>query len=138
MIWFDALLEKPANDDLLRRGISALLNVDPDSIAIIRDIAELADMPATCLVALESVHDYSQLISIYHSGDLRPPPILEAATRLALLLERSLLVANDEAADPYSFILISKSGQRSVALVDHDELDANNRYVITSSTPVAG
>ncbi|SCB12949.1 hypothetical protein [Rhizobium multihospitium] len=138
MIWFDASLEKRADDDLLRRSIAAVLCVDADSVDVIHDIAQIADMPATCLVSSESFDDYSQIISIYHSSDLHPPPILEAASQLARLLQRSLLVANDETTNPYSFILISGTGEPSVVLVDPVELDENDRYVITSHILGAG
>ncbi|MDK4704057.1 hypothetical protein PH562_17535 [Rhizobium sp. CNPSo 4062] len=134
MIWFDASLEKHADDNLLRRSLAALLSVDTDSVDVIHDIAQITDMPATCLVTSKSFDDYSQIISIYHSSDLHPPPILEAASQLARLLQRSLLVASDETANPYSFILISGTGEASVVLVDSDELDENDRYVITSHT----
>ncbi|MGY5804842.1 hypothetical protein ACXHMN_26175 [Rhizobium sp. LEGMi12c] len=138
MIWFDASLEKQADDDLLRRSIATVLDTHADSVDVIHDIAQIADKPITCLVASESFADYSQIVSIYHSGDLHPPPILEAASQLARLLRRSLLMANDETANPYSFILISSTGESSVVLVDPDELDKNGRYVITSHAPVAG
>ncbi|MGY5774790.1 hypothetical protein [Rhizobium sp. LEGMi135b] len=138
MIWFDASLEKRADDDLLRHSIAAVLSVDTDSVDVIHDMAQIADMPSTCLVTSEAFDDYSQIISIYHSSDLHPPPILDAASQLARLLRRSLLVANDETANPYSFILISSTGESSVVLVDPDELDENNRYVITSHPHGAG
>ncbi|WP_368516964.1 hypothetical protein [Rhizobium sp.] len=134
MIWFDAALEKHADDDLLRRSIAAVLGIDTDSVDVIHDIAQIADMPATCLVTSGSFDDYSQIISIYHSNDLPPPPLLDAASQLARLLQRSLLVANDETTNPYSFILISGTGEPSVVLVDPDALDENDRYVITSYT----
>ncbi len=138
MIWFDASLEKRADDDLLRCSIAAVLCVDADSVDVIHDIAQIADMLATCLVSSESFDDYSQIISIYHSSDLHPPPILEAASQLARLLQRSLLVANDETTNPYSFILISGTGEPSVVLVDPVELNENDRYVITSHILGAG
>ncbi|GES49208.1 hypothetical protein Rhsp01_18260 [Rhizobium sp. NBRC 114257] len=134
MIWFDAALEKHADDDLLRRSIATVLSVDTDSVDVIHDIAQIADMPATCLVTSEAFDDYSQTISIYHSSDLHPPLLLDAASQLARLLQRSLLVANDETTNPYSFILISGAGEPSVVLVDPDALDENDRYVITSHT----
>ncbi|WP_349960837.1 hypothetical protein [Rhizobium sp. ZPR3] len=137
MIWFDALLEKTADDNLLQRCVAVVLNIDACDIDVIHDIGQISDVPVTCLVKSEALDDYAQIISIYHSSDLDPPPILEAAGRLARLLETSLLVANDETANPYSFILMSQFGQASVALVDPDELDKNNRYVITSHTPVS-
>jgi len=65
------------------------------------------------------------------------PSILEAVGRLARLLQRWLLVANDGTANPYSFIPMSGLGHSSVVLVDPGELDKNNRYVIVSATPVA-
>ncbi|OED01650.1 hypothetical protein A9Z06_04270 [Rhizobium sp. YK2] len=91
-------------------------------------------MPATCLVTWGSFDDFSQTISIYHSNDLHPPPLLDSASQLARLLQRSLLIANDETTNPYSFILISGAGEPSVVLVDPDALDENDRYVITSHT----
>ncbi|MBN8949079.1 MULTISPECIES: hypothetical protein [unclassified Rhizobium] len=137
MIWFDALLEKTADDDLLRRCIAVVLNIDARGLDVIHDMDQISDAPVTCLVTLEALGDYSQMISIYHTGDLHPMPILEAANRLARLLETSLLVANDDTANPYSFIRISRLGQASVVLVDPDELDKNGRYVIAGQNPVA-
>ncbi|WP_431121082.1 hypothetical protein [Variovorax paradoxus] len=130
MIWFDASLESPADDGLLQRCIAAMLNVSTESVEVVHSIREVEDAPVTCVVEPHSVDSYSQLITLYLPEALPRPDVPEAAARLARTLDRSLLLANDETANPYSFIRVSNTGQCSVVLVDPDELDENDRYVI--------
>lgn len=130
MIWFDASLERPADDGLLQRCIAAMLNFSTESVDVVHSISEISDAPVTCIVEAHSPHKYSQLITLYISEPLPRPDVPEAAAHLAQTLDRALLLANDETANPYSFVRVSNTGQRSVVLVDPDELDENNRYVI--------
>ncbi|MDK4723617.1 hypothetical protein PH552_30120 [Rhizobium sp. CNPSo 3968] len=130
MIWFDAVLEHPADDDLLRGRIAAMLDLRTQSVDIVHDIGEMRDAPVTCVVGGASEDAYSQIVTIYLSGDLQQPDIIESGARLARLLGRSLLLADDATSDPYSFILVSETGVRSVVSVDPGELDMHDRYVI--------
>jgi hypothetical protein len=130
MIWFDASLESPADDGLLQSCIAAMLNISSENVDVVHSISDIKDALATCVVEAHSAESYSQLITLYLPETLPRPNVPEAAARLARTLDRSLLLANDETANPYSFIRVSKTGQCSVVLVDPDELDENDRYVI--------
>ncbi|MDP9927989.1 hypothetical protein [Variovorax paradoxus] len=130
MIWFDASLESPADDGLLQRCIAAMLNISSENVDVVHSISDIKDALATCVVEAHSAESYSQLITLYLPEALPRPDVPEAAARLARTLDRSLLLANDETANPYSFIRVSNTGQCSVVLVDPDELDENDRYVI--------
>lgn len=130
MIWFDASLYEPADDRTLQRGIAAMLNVAEESVSIVHNINEVETAPVTCVVDNSTADAYSQLITLYLPEPLPSLGIVESASRLAIALDRSLLLANDATANPYSFVHISAVGQRSAVLVDPDELDGNDRYVI--------
>lgn len=135
MIWFDACLESPANDDLLQGCIAAILGISNKDVDVVHSIGEIGTAIATCVVALHSAESYSQLVTLYLSEDFPVPGVPEAAARLALALDRSLLLANDESANPYSFVRVSNTGRQTVVLVDPDELDENDRYVIREPDP---
>jgi hypothetical protein len=130
MIWFDASLERPADDGLLRRCIAALLSISGEDVDVVHSISEIKDALATCVVETSSADSYSQLVTIDISEALPHLGVLESAALLARSLDRSLLLVNDATANPYSFIRVSHAGQHSVVLVDPDELDENGRYVI--------
>jgi hypothetical protein len=130
MIWFDTSLDKPVDDEALQRGIAATPAVALESVVVVHSTAEIGTLPVTCVVEPSTADAYSQVITIYLSEPSASPDILESASRLAIALDRSMLVANDETANPYSFVHISNGGQRSVVLVDPDELDENDRYLI--------
>jgi len=132
MIWFDAALEHPADDDLLRRCVAALLGLDMQSVDVVHAIGELRDAPVTCLVENASERAFSQIMTLYLQETFRQPDMLESGARLARSLDRSLLLANDSAADPYSFVLVSRTGALSVVSVDPVELDENGRYLIAT------
>lgn len=130
MIWFDASLNKPADDRTLQRGIAAMLGVAEESVDVVYSITEIEAAPVTCVVDNSTADPYSQLITLYLPEPLPSLDIVESASRLAAVLDRSLLLANDATADPYSFVHVSSAGWRSVVLVDPDELDGNGRHVI--------
>lgn len=134
MIWFDASLESPADDGLLQRCIAAMLSISIESVDVVHRISEMKDALVTCVADAHSADRYSQLITLYISEELPRPDVPEAAARLAQTLDRSLLLVNDETANPYSFIHVSSTGERSVVLVDPDELDENDRYVVRESS----
>ncbi|MFT4184075.1 MAG: hypothetical protein QM636_19400 [Rhizobium sp.] len=133
MIWFDAALEHPADDELLRRSVAALLEREAPSVDVVHGIEDMRDAPITCVVRDGSADDYSQSVTLYLSEAFRQPDIIESGARLAQLLGISLLLANDAAADPFSFILVSRNGARSVVSVDPGELDRNGRYRIVKT-----
>ncbi|MBN9220239.1 MAG: hypothetical protein J0I79_20025 [Mesorhizobium sp.] len=136
MIWFDAALEYPADDELLRRGIAALLGLEASEVDVVHDMGGLRDAPVTCLVRDGSGHAYSQMVSLYLATDVQQPDAVESGARLARLLDRSLLLANDATADPYSFILATRTGAWSVVSVDRAALDEHGIHVIsTQETP---
>ncbi|MDR6820877.1 hypothetical protein J2X76_006077 [Neorhizobium sp. 2083] len=137
MIWFDAVLERPIEDERLQRGIAAMLAISFDSVSVVHSISEIGSLPVTCVVEPGSADPYSQLITIYLSEPLEHPDILESASRFAVIFDTSLLLANDATANPYSFVKVSSGGQQSVVLVDPDELDENERYVIQESRPIS-
>ncbi|KAA1178914.1 hypothetical protein FP026_19470 [Rhizobium tropici] len=110
--------------------MAALLDLHTQSVDVVHDIGEMRGASVTCVVAGASEDAYSQIVTIYLSGDRQQPDIIEGGARLARLLGRSLLLANDATADPYSFILVSRTGVRSVVSVNPGELDTHDRYVI--------
>ena len=130
MIWFDASLYEPADDRTLQRAIAAMLGVAEESVSVVHSIDEIETAPVTCVAGSSTADTYSQLITLYLPEPLPNLDIVEGASRLAIALDRSLLLTNDATANPYSFIQVSNSGQRSVVLVDPEELDEKNRYVI--------
>ena len=130
MIWFDASLYEPADDGTLQRAIAAMLSVAEESVSVVHSINEIETTLVTCVVDNSTADTYSQLITIYLPESLPDLDVVESASRLAIALDRSLLLTNDATANPYSFVQISNSGHRSIVLVDPDELDGNDRYVI--------
>ena len=112
MIWFDAVLERPIEDERLQRGIAAILAVSCDHVAVVHSINEIGSLLVTCVVAPASA-DHSQLIAIYLSEPLEHPDIVESASRLAVIFDTSLL-ANDATANPYSFVKVSSGREQSV------------------------
>uniref|UniRef100_UPI0013D5F2E0 hypothetical protein n=1 Tax=Klebsiella aerogenes TaxID=548 RepID=UPI0013D5F2E0 len=88
--------------------------------------------PVTCLVEGASEHAFSQIMTLYLPENFRRPDMIESSARLARSLERSLLLANDSTADPYSFVLVSKTGALSVVSADPAEWDENGRYLIAT------
>jgi hypothetical protein len=52
MIWFDAVLERPIEDERLQRGIAAMLAIAPRSVAVVHGISEIGTLPVTCVVDL--------------------------------------------------------------------------------------
>ncbi|MGK6317496.1 hypothetical protein [Neorhizobium sp. DT-125] len=137
MIWFDTVLERPIEHERLQRGIAAMLAISCESVAVVHSISEIGTLPVTCVVEPASADPYSQLITIYLSEPLQHPDILESASRLAARLDTSLLLANDETANPYSFVKVSSGGLQSVVLVDPNELDENERYVVQETKPIS-
>ncbi|MFK4808607.1 hypothetical protein N8A98_02125 (plasmid) [Devosia neptuniae] len=130
MIWFDAALESPVDDGLLRRCIATLLNIPSENVDVVHSLSKIKDAPATCVVEDRGSDSYSQLITVYVSESLPCPYVLDAAAQLARMFAKSLLLVDDATANPYSFVCVSSAGQHSVVLVDPNELDKNNRYVI--------
>ncbi|TPM34246.1 hypothetical protein [Mesorhizobium sp. B2-3-4] len=130
MIWFDAALEYAADDELLRRCVAMLLGLGTGGVEVVRNIGKSRDAPATCLVGGGSQGAYSQIVTLHLSPASRQPDAVESGMRLARLLGRSLLLANDATADPYSFLLASRAGTLSTVSVDRKELDEHNRYAI--------
>ncbi|AYG68190.1 hypothetical protein CCGE531_10585 [Rhizobium sp. CCGE531] len=111
--------------------MAAMLDLGMQSVDIVHDIREMRDAPVTCVVGGTSEDAYSQIVTIYLSENFQQPDIIESGARLARLLGRSLLLANDATPDPCSFILVSETGgAQSVVSVDPDELDTHERYVI--------
>lgn len=131
MIWFDAALEYPADDALLRRCAASLFGLGTQSVAVVHDKGDVRDATVTCVVGGGSEHKYSQIVTLYLREVIQQPDAVESGTRLARLLDRSLLLANDATADPYSFILASRTGARSIVSVNREALDENGRYVIS-------
>jgi hypothetical protein len=107
-----------------------MLDISAESVDVVHSIGEIEDAPVTCVVERHSADSYSQLIALYFSESLPRPDVSEAAVRLARMLDRSLLLANDATANPYSFVLVSNTGRRAAVWVDPGELDENDRYVI--------
>jgi hypothetical protein len=138
MIWFDASLESPADDGLLQGCIATMLGISGKDVDVVHSIGEIGAAIATCVVKDHSAESYSQLVTLYISEDFPVPGVPEAAVRLALALDRSLLLVNDETANPYSFVRVSNTGQQTVVLVDPDELDENGRYAIREPGPGNG
>lgn len=137
MIWFDASLERPIEDERLQRGIAAMPAIASESVAVVHSISEIGTLPVTCVVEPANTDPYSQLITLYLAETWEHPDILESASRLAAALDTSLLLANDATANPYSFVHVSRGGRQSVVLVDPDELDQNDRYLIRESRPIS-
>jgi hypothetical protein len=140
MIWFDASLSQPAGDEALQRGIAVTLGIAKDGVNVVHSIEEIEASAVTCVVenSTTDAHAYAQLITIYLPEAFPSPTILESASRLATALDRSLLLVNDATANPYSFVHVSHTGQHSVVLVDSDELDGKERYVIREMVTEAG
>jgi hypothetical protein len=130
MIWFDASLSQPADDGMLQRGIAAMLSVDENSVNVVHSIEEIDASAVTCVVEISPTDAYAQLITIYLPEALPAPDTLESASRLAVALDRSMLLVNDATANPYSFVHVSNAGRQSNVLVDPDQLDGKGRYVI--------
>ncbi|MBN6150736.1 hypothetical protein JR065_10320 [Xanthomonas sp. AmX2] len=130
MIWFDAALDHPADDRLLQRCVAAMLGLPSERVDVVHSVGEIGDAPATCVVEVRADARYSQLVTFYLAEALPRPEVSEAAVRLARTLDTSLLLVDDETANPYSFVRVASSGRRSVVLVDPDELDKNDRYVV--------
>ncbi|UXN75912.1 hypothetical protein N8D56_27365 (plasmid) [Devosia sp. A8/3-2] len=130
MIWFDAALESPADDDLLQRSIATVLNTPSETVDIVHSISEIKDVLATCVVDAPSADSYSQRVTLYIHEPLPSSDVAESASQLARALGTSLLLVNDATANPYSFVHVSGTGQCSVVFVDSDELDENGRYII--------
>lgn len=130
MIWFDAVLEHPADDELVRRCFAALLEQDVEGVDVVHGVENMRNAPVTCVVHEGSANDYSQLVTTYLAEAFRQPDILASGARLAQLLDRSLLLANDATANPYSFILVSRTGALSIVSVDPEALDTHDRYII--------
>ncbi|ABC94442.1 hypothetical protein RHE_PF00554 (plasmid) [Rhizobium etli CFN 42] len=98
--------------------MAAMLAISCDRVAIVHIINEIGSLPVTCVVEPGSVDPYSQLITIYLSEPLEHPDILESASRLAVIFDTSLLLANHATTNAYSFVRVSSNGQQSVVLVD--------------------
>jgi hypothetical protein len=131
MIWFDAALEHHVGAEALRQSLSAILDVERDSVKVVRDVTEMRNNdPVTCLVDLRPGGAFSQIVSIYLTTPIPGGGILDGASHLAKLLQIRLLLADDESQNPYAFILFSTTGLMTAVEVDADELDLNNRYVI--------
>uniref|UniRef100_UPI0013D46E10 hypothetical protein n=1 Tax=Acinetobacter baumannii TaxID=470 RepID=UPI0013D46E10 len=79
---------------------------DMQSVDVVHAIGDLRDAPVTCLVEGASEHAFSQIMTLYLPENFRRPDMIESSARLARSLERSLLLANDSTADPYSFVLV--------------------------------
>lgn len=134
MIWFDVVLDEPVDRERLRRGIAEMLEISIDEVDVVEAIDQIADASVTSVVEpASSTESYSQLITLYLAGPMPQPNMLQSATRLARTINRAMLIPDDHTANPYSFILISRSGQRSIVLVDADQLDEHDRYVIRHS-----
>lgn len=132
MILFGAALEKKASDEQLRDALAIVFSVVHDAVKIIHSITEIKDDLITCCVYEQSEGAFSQYFEVYHVDPPSNLGISKIAISLAMVLATPLLIANDETANPYSFILVSPTGSMSVVNVDPDELDENERYIIVS------
>lgn len=138
MIWFDAVLNEPAGDGMLRQGVAAMLGVAEDKVKIAHNIEDIDAAAITCVAEDSTADTHPQLITFYLPETFPGADIVESAARLAAALGRSLLLPDDTTANPYSFVYVSATGQPSVVLVDPDQLDERGRYVIREATTEAG
>jgi hypothetical protein len=138
MIWFDAVLNEPAGDGMLRHGVAAMLGVAEDKVKIVHHIEDIDAAAITCVVEDSTAVTHPQLITFYLPESFPSPAIPESAARLAAALGRSMLLPDDATANPYSFVQASAAGKLSVVLVDPDQLDERGRYVIREASTEAG
>jgi hypothetical protein len=132
MIWLDATPERPMDATLLKNALAAMLLVDTSAIDVVNDLSQAQDKAVLCVIYEGDGSDFSEVISIYVKEELTPPSLLEGGAQIAKFAQTSILLPNDESADPYSFVLASPSGSLVNVRVDADQLDQHDRYVIVA------
>lgn len=130
MIWLDAAVERRVTATLPKNALAAVLDVDISAIEIVNDLSQAQDKTVLCVMYEGNGDDFSQVISIYVQDGLTPPSLLEGGSKIAEFVQTAILLPNDDSADPYSFVLASPSGLLISVLVDADQLDQHDRYVI--------
>jgi hypothetical protein len=133
MIWLDAAPERPVDATLMKNALAAVLRVDTSAIEVVNDLSQAQDKTVLCLIHEGDGSDFSQLVSIYAKEELTPPGLLEGGSQIARFVQTAMLLPDDESANPYSFVLASPSGSLVNVLVDADELDQHDRYVIVAN-----
>lgn len=133
MIWLDAAPERPVDATLMKNALAAVLRVDPSAIEVVNDLSQAQDKAVLCVIHEGDGSDFSQLVSIYTKEELTPPSLLEGGSQIARFVRMAMLLSDDESANPYSFVLASPSGSLVNVLVDADELDQHDRYVIVAN-----
>lgn len=127
MIWFDWLPERKLADDDIRRALAAVTGCAYHEVEVVDDIADLADAPVTCLVASQSNDNYGQQLSIYLGDEastrVRTVSIGDAAAQLARTVGSSVLIADDETANPYRMIRFDADGRRESVRIDSAMFD---------------
>lgn len=135
MIWLDAAPERPVDATLMKNVLAAVLRVDTSTIEVVNDLSQAQDKAVLCVICEGDGSDFSQVVSIYVKEYLTPPSLLEGGLQIARFAQTSILLPNDESADPCSFVLASPSGSLVNVLVDTDQRD---RYVIVAYEGVPG
>ncbi|MEZ2223299.1 hypothetical protein [Rhizobium sp. RCC_161_2] len=132
MIWLDAAPERPVDATLMKNALAAVLRVDTSAIEVVNDLSQAQDKAVLCIIHEGDGSDFSQVVSIYVKEELTPPGLLEGGSQIANFAQTAILLPNDESANPYSFVLASPSGWLVNVLVDANQLDRHDRYVIAA------
>ncbi|MCJ9755642.1 hypothetical protein MOV66_03215 [Agrobacterium sp. SHOUNA12C] len=132
MIWLDVAPEQPMDATLIKNALAAVLRVDTSAIEVVNDLSQAQDKAVLCVIHDGDGSDFSQVVSIYVTEELTPPSLLEGGSQIAKFVQTAVLLPNDESANPYSFVLASPSGSLVNVLVDADQLDQHDRYVIVA------
>ncbi|MCQ4166169.1 hypothetical protein [Tahibacter harae] len=127
MIWFDLMPERRLADDEIHRALADMIGCAYHEVGVINDIADLRDLPATCLVVRQSCGDYGQQLSIYLNdsvgAQVRTASIVDAAAYLARIFGTDVLISDDKTANPYRMLRISGDGRQENVAVDSQVFD---------------
>lgn len=128
MIWQDLLLEQKISWPLLRTALANALAARAELVSVVSSVEnDTSNSPIVAEVG-EAQGQFRMRLSLY-LRDYPVPPMSEAMSKLASLLDTRILVS-DDSPNPYSMILIAAGcAPRKVAL-DVDRLDQHEEYCI--------
>jgi hypothetical protein len=130
MIWRDILSRGDIPDNDIIQALGTLFQLPAQDVAVSDSLEDIGRHRVFCLKSVLAGNDFNFMVTIY--AELKISDALQSLQTLSLLLNRELLVADDDTQDPYSMLLIKPNSQIVSVRVSADRLDSNDEYLVVN------
>ena len=133
MIWEDVILDREVVDGELAETLSQLLQVDPQRVLVVDEVAEANPGKDTVLICEKGPvsGDFRLLLSLYVLDEsFVPRDRASFFVSLSSNLECRCLVADNSDVDPYVMLLVEPGGSLRRVSLDPERLDQHDEYAL--------